>query len=251
MAGHSHWANIAIKKGAVDKKRGKLFGKLSRAIIVAAQHGGGDPTTNLALRYAIDKARKNSMPKDTIERAIKKGTGDLEGEQYVEICYEGYGAGGVAVLCDILTENRNRTAGEIRKAFEVHGGNLGSTGCVAWMFERKGLFVIQSKHVEEDSLYEVAVEAGADDVKLSGELFEVTCSPELFQAVSDALNEAKISTDVSEITQIPSSTVDLDADAGKKVLRLMDALEDNDDVQSVTSNFNISDEIMEEVASSL
>ena len=142
MAGHSHWANIAAKKGVVDKKRGKLFGKLSRAIIVAAQHGGGDPVMNLALRYAIDKARKASMPKENIDRAVKKGCGELSGENFEELVYEGYGSAGVAVLCDILTENRNRTAGEVRKIFEVHGGNLGSTGCVAWMFERKGLFLI-------------------------------------------------------------------------------------------------------------
>src|SRR5579863_7305844 len=168
MAGHSHWANIAIKKGIADKKKGKLFGKLSRAIIVAAQHGGDDPSANLALRYAIDKARKQSMPKDNIERAIKKGCGGGSLESYSEAVYEGYGPGGVAVLCDILTENRNRTAGEIRKTFEIHGGNLGATNCVAWMFERKGLFFVPAAHVNEESLYEVALDAGADDVKLSG-----------------------------------------------------------------------------------
>lgn len=248
MAGHSHWANIAAKKGVADKKRGKLFGKLSRAIIVAAQRGG-DPAANLALRYAIDKARKNSMPKENIERAIKKGTGESTDEQYSEVVYEGYGPAGVAVLCDILTENRNRTAGEIRKIFEVHGGNLGGAGCVAWMFERKGLFLIPTKHADEETLYNVALEAGADDMRNAGESYEITCAVENFQAVADALEAAKIASDVAEISRIPANTVELDADNGRKVLKLMEALEDQDDVQSVTSNYNIPDEIMEEVTS--
>ena len=247
MAGHSHWANIAHKKGAADKKRGKLFGKLSRAIIVAAQSGGGDPTTNLALRYAIDKARKNSMPKDNIERAIKKGTGEGGDANYEEVVYEGYGPEGVAVLCDILTENRNRTAAEIRKIFEVHGGNLGSTNCVAWMFDRKGLFVVPGDNVEEDKVFEIAIEAGADDVNQSGGNFEVTCAVDSFQDVNDALEAAQIPTDVAELSRIASNTVDLDAGGGRKVLKLMEALEDQDDVQTVTANFNIPDEIMEEV----
>ncbi len=249
MAGHSHWANIAIKKGKSDKKKGKLFGKLSRAIIVAAQHGGADPSANLALRYAIDKARKQSMPKDNIERAIKKGCGEGTLESYTESVYEGYGPGGVAVLCDILTENRNRTAGEIRKIFEVHEGRLGSAGCVAWMFERKGVFLIPARHVDEDKLYAVAVDAGADDVKLSGETYEVTCAPEVFHKVNDALEAAKIPTEVAEIQRVPSSTVDLDVDASRKMLKLIEALEDQDDVQSVTANYNIPDEIMEEATS--
>lgn len=249
MAGHSHWANIAHKKGAADKKRGKLFGKLSRAIIVAAQSGGGDPATNLALRYAIDKARKASMPKDNIDRAVRKGCGEGGVENYEEVVYEGYGPEGVAVLCDILTENRNRTAGEIRKIFEVHGGNLGSTNCVAWMFERKSLFTVPATNVGEEKLFEVALEAGAEDVKLEGDAFEVIAPAEAFQQVSDALEAARIPTDVSEITRIPSSTVDLDADGGRKILKLLDALEDQDDVQSVTANYNIPDEVMEAVLS--
>lgn len=247
MAGHSHWANIAAKKGVIDKKRGKLFGKLSRAIIVAAQHGGGDPVMNLALRYAIDKARKASMPKDNIDRAVKKGCGELSGEKFEELVYEGYGAAGVAVLCDILTENRNRTAGEVRKIFEVHGGNLGSTGCVAWMFERKGLFLIPTENVEEDELFEIALEAGADDVSANGDVYEVTCSVDVFQQVSDVFEEKQIPTNLGEIARIPDTTVDLGVEDGKKVLKLMEALEDHDDVQSVTANFNIPDEIMEEV----
>lgn len=247
MAGHSHWANIAAKKGVIDKKRGKLFGKLSRAIMVAAQHGGGDPTMNLALRYAIDKARKASMPKDNIERAIQKVIGGNNAEQFSEVIYEGYGPEGVAILCDILTENRNRTAGEIRKVFEVHGGNLGSTGCVAWMFEAKGLFIVPAQHVSEERLFEVALEAGADDVREADGTFEVTCAPEVFQQVSEALESAKIPTEVAEISRIPQTTVPLDAEAGRRVLKLIEALEEHDDVQSVTSNYNIPDEVMEAV----
>lgn len=247
MAGHSHWANIAIKKGAVDKKRGKLFGKLSRAIIVAAQRGT-DPAINLALRYAIDKARKNSMPKDNIERAIKKGSGELGDDLYVELLYEGYGPAGVAVLCEALTENRNRTAGEVRKVFEVHGGNLGSTGCVAWMFDRKGVFLVPASAVDEETLYEIALEAGADDVARSGDAYEILSSTDTFESVAQALESRQIPTDVSEIRRVPQSTVDLDADAGRKVLKLLDALEDLDDVQNVTANFNIPEDVMQAVA---
>ncbi len=249
MAGHSHWANIAIKKGRTDKKKGKLFGKLSRAIIVAAQHGGGDPSSNLALRYAIDKARKNSMPKDNIERAVKKGCGGGSLESYTEVVYEGYGPGGVAVLCDILTENRNRTAGEIRKIFDVSGGRLGGLGCVAWMFERKGIFLVPARNVEENTLFNAAIEAGADDVKLSGESYEVQSTPESFHKVSEALEAAKIPVEVAEIQRVPASTVDLDSDASRRMLKLIEALEDQDDVQSVTANYNIPDEIMAEAMS--
>ncbi len=249
MAGHSHWANIQQKKGVADKKRGKLFGKLSRAIIVAAQGGGGDPVMNLPLRYAIDKARKASMPKDNIDRAIKKGCGESDGERYEELVYEGYGPGGTAVLCDILTENRNRTAGEVRKIFDVNGGNLGSTGCVAWMFERKGLFVIPAEAITEEELFEMALEAGADDVSSMGETFEVTCTVDAFQGVAEALEAKKIPTNVAEYARIPSNSVNLDAKEGRKVLKLLEALEDQDDIQSVTANFNIPDDIMQELMS--
>lgn len=248
MAGHSHWANIAAKKGAVDKKRGKLFGKLARYIIVAARRGGGDPAANLALRYAIDRAKKASMPNDTIDRAIKKGTGELGVDNYDEVLYEGYGPGGVAVLCEILTENRNRTAGEVRKIFEVHGGNLGATGCVAWMFERKGVFQVPAQNVTEDRLMEVALEAGAEDVRHVGDSFEVICAPDAFQAVTDALEAAKIPTDSAELTRIAANTVDLDGEAARSVLKLIEALEDNDDVQNVVANFNIPDELMAELS---
>lgn len=249
MAGHSHWANIQNKKGAADKKRGKLFGKLARLIIVAARRGGGDPAANLALRYAIDRARKSSMPNDTIDRAVKKGTGALDTEQYDEVLYEGYGAGGVAVLCEILTENRNRTAGEIRKIFEVNGGNLGSTGCVAWMFERKGLFLVPVSAVSEERLFEIALEAGASDVAVAGEFFEVTCTPDVFQQVLAALEAEKILLESAEVTRIAANKVEVeDLETARSVLKLLELLDDNDDVQSVMANFNIADSLAAQLA---
>lgn len=244
MAGHSHWANIAHKKGRVDKKRGALFGKLSRAIIVAARRGGGDPAMNLALRYAIDKARKQSMPRDNIERAIKKGCGESGGDDYEELTYEGYGPCGVAVLCDALTDNRNRTGGEVRKTFEVHGGNLGATGCVSWMFERKGLFSIPISAIDEEKLYEIVLEAGADDVTVSATAYEVTCPVDRFQQVNEALERHKIPTDIAEFSRIPGNTVELDLDQARQVLKLLEALEENEDVQNVTANFSIPDDVM-------
>jgi YebC/PmpR family DNA-binding regulatory protein len=251
MAGHSHSANIAIRKGANDKKRGALFGKLSRAIMVAARHGGGDATTNLKLRYAIDKARANSMPKENIERAVKKGCGELEGEELTEVVYEGYGPAGVAMMCDILTENRNRTAGEVRKIFEVHGGNLGATNCVAWMFERKGLFLVPVQNVDEDRLIDVALQAGADDVKPSAKSFEVTCDPANFERVSLALASAHIPTDAAEITRLSSSSVELGLDDARRVLSLVNALEEHEDVQSVTANYSIPDELIDAASGGL
>ena len=244
MAGHSHSANIAIRKGAQDKKRGRLFGKLSRAIIVAARNGGGDPSSNLSLRYALDKARKSSMPKENIERAVKKGTGEAGDEQYEDMVYEGYAPGGVAVLCDILTENRNRTAGVVREVFKVHGGNLGSTGCVSYLFTRKGVFLVPAQHVEEDRLFEIVLEAGGEDVQKVGESFEITCDPSLFQQINEALDAAKIPTDVAEIQRIPSNTVDVDVETGKLVMEFIEALEDQDDVQTVTTNVNWPDELL-------
>jgi YebC/PmpR family DNA-binding regulatory protein len=244
MAGHSHSANIAYRKGRVDKMRGKLFGKLSRAIIVAAQRGGADPAANMTLRIAIEKARKQSMPKDNIERAIKRGAGDTSGEAFQELSYEGYGPAGVAVICDALSDNRNRTAGEIRKIFEVHGGNLGPAGCVSWMFERKGVFTIARAAASEDKVMEVALEAGADDVRDDGETFEVTCPPEAYQAVSTALEQAGLETQSAELARIPSNVVDLQGDDARKVLSLLEALEENDDVQAVTANHQIPDDVM-------
>jgi len=248
MAGHSHWANIAFKKGLVDKKRGKLFGKLARYIIVAARRGGGDPAANLALRYAIDRAKKASMPSDTIQRAVKKGTGELGTDNYDEVLYEGYGPHGVAVLCEILTENRNRTAGEVRKIFEVHGGNLGTTGCVGWMFERRGVIVVPGAQVTEDQVFEVALEAGASDVRSAGENFEVQCDPDAFQTVVSALEAASVPTEMAELARVATTTVELDAESARSVLKLMEALEDHDDIQNVFANFNIPEAVMAELS---
>jgi YebC/PmpR family DNA-binding regulatory protein len=247
MSGHSHWAGIKHRKALVDAKRGKLWGKLSKAIIVAAKLGGGDADANLRLRYAIDDAKAVSMPKDNIQRAIKKGTGEIAGGNLEEVVYEGYGAGGVAVLCEVLTDNRNRTAPEIRKIFELSDGKLGSTGCVAWMFESKGLFLIPTSRTDEDRLMEVALEAGAEDVTTQGENFEVICDPAAYQAVTDALAKAEIAPEVKQITRIPANTIDLDAEGARKVLRLMERLDDHDDVQNVSANFNIPDEVMAEI----
>jgi YebC/PmpR family DNA-binding regulatory protein len=247
MAGHSHWANIARKKALIDNKRGKVWSKLSKAIIVAAKHGGGDPAANLKLRYAIDAAKAISMPKDNIQRAIKRGTGELEGGNLEEVLYEGYGAGGVAVLCEILTDNRNRTAGEIRKIFELADGKLGASGCVAWMFDRQGLFFVAAESIAEDALMELALEAGANDVKRIEDRFEITCDPSIFAQVGAALTDGGISIDSSEITRIPQSTVDLDTETGRKVLALMERLDDHDDVQCVSSNFNLPAEALAEL----
>ena len=247
MAGHSHWAGIKHKKALVDAKRGKMWSKLSKAIIVAAKMGGGDPDANLRLRYAIDDAKAVSMPKDNIERAIKKGTGELDSDMIEEVVYEGYGAGGVAVLCEIFTDNRNRTAPEIRKIFEMSNGKLGSTGCVAWMFESKGLFLIPAAQTDEDTLMELALEAGADDVRRDGDSFEITCDPSAYETVSAALKQAGIEPEASQLAKIPQTTVDLDADTARKALKLMERLDDHDDVQSVASNFNIPDEVMAEL----
>jgi YebC/PmpR family DNA-binding regulatory protein len=244
MSGHSHWATIKHKKGAIDAKRGKLWSKLSRAIIIAARHGGGDPTMNLKLRYAIDKARQVSMPKDNIERAIKRGTGELEGMTYEEITYEGFGPGGVALMVDVLTDNRNRTAGEVRKTFERNGGNMGSAGCVGYLFERKGVFSVPAAGADEDTLMGVALDAGADDMKRSGSTYEITCDPASFAKVQDALQKNNVGVAHSEITQLPKTAMDADADVAGRVMRLMEALDDHDDVQNVYSNLNITEEMM-------
>lgn len=247
MAGHSHWAGIKHKKALIDSKRGKIWSKLSKAIIIAAKMGGGDPETNLRLRYAINDAKAVSMPKDNIERAIKKGSGELESESFDEVVYEGYGPGGVAVMCEILTDNRNRTAPEVRKIFELAGGKLGATGCVAWMFERKGLVVIDKQATDEVTLLELAMEAGAEDVKAEGDKFEVISAPDDLTTVCEALERAEIPTETAELTQIPSDKVELDTETARNVLKLMEALDDHDDVQSVYANFNIPDEAMAEI----
>ena len=247
MSGHSHWAGIKHKKALVDNKRGKLWSKLSKAIIIAAKLGGGDPAANIRLRTAILDAKAGSMPKDTIERAIKRGTGELDGGNIEEILYEGYGVGGVAVLCEIMTDNRNRTAPEIRKIFDVYNGKLGGTNCVAWMFERKGLFVIPAANVTEEQLMEVALEAGADDVKQVVANFEVACDPEKYAAVGEALEQAGLAVSAKMVTRIPKTTVDLPLEDARKVIKLLEALDDHDDVQNVSSNFSVSDEVMAQI----
>lgn len=247
MAGHSHWAGIKHKKALIDNKRGKLWSKLSKTIMVAAKMGGGDTDMNIRLRTAIADAKAVSMPKDNIERAIKKGTGELAGGDVEEILYEGYGPSGVAVLCDIVTDNRNRTAPEIRKIFEVNGGKLGATNCVAWMFERKGMFVIPAKELKEEQLMEICLEAGAEDVQDLGGKFEVTCDPDVYAQVAEALEAVGIACESKEVTRVPANTVDLDAEEARKVLKLLEALDEHDDVQSVSANLNIPDDVMAEM----
>lgn len=244
MAGHSHWAGIKHKKAVIDNKRGKAWSKCSKAIIVAAKLGGGDPDMNPRLRLAVSDAKAANMPNDTIARAIKRGTGELEGGNVDEVLYEGYGPNGVAILCDIVTDNRNRTAPEIRKLFEVNGGKLGATNCVAYLFERKGLFIFPVDGANEERLMEVALEAGAEDIKRSGDKLEVLCEPDVFTTVSDALDAADLPPESKEITRIPNNTVELDLDSARQVLKLVELLDDHDDVQSVSANFDIPDEVL-------
>ena len=249
MAGHSHWANIASKKSLVDAKRGKLWSKLAKAIIVAAKHGGADPSANLRLRYAIDAAKAVSMPKDNIQRAIKAGTGELKGGNLEESIYEGYGAGGVAVMCEILTDNKNRTAPEIRKIFEMCDGKLGGTGCVAYLFERKGVVRVPRAACDEDRIMEIAIEAGAEDVSPADDRWEVVCEPAVMTPVIDALQAASLTVDSNEIVRIPTTTVEVDdVETARKVLTLMERLDDHDDVQSVAANFNIPDQALSGLA---
>ena len=247
MAGHSKWANIKHKKAATDAKRGKMWSKLSKAIIVAAKQGGGDPAANIRLRTAIADAKAVSMPKDNIERAIRKGAGESDGDNYEEIIYEGYGPAGVAVMCDILTDNRNRTAPELRKLFEKAGGEMGRTGCVSYLFDRKGLLIVDGQAYSEDRVMEVALEAGAEDFSRQDGNFEIVCDPDAYSDVSDAFEAAEIECLTKQVTRIPQNTVDLEADDASKVLKLMEALDDHDDVQAVSSNFNISDEVMSQL----
>ena len=247
MAGHSHWAGIKHKKAAIDNKRGKLWSKLSKTILVAAKSGGGDVETNHRLRQAIQDAKDVSMPKDNITRAVKKGTGELKGGDVEEIVYEGYANHGVAVICDIVTDNRNRTAPEIRKMFEIHNGNLGATNCVGWLFDRKGLFLILAENVNEEQLMEVALEAGADDIRETDGRIEITCTPEDYTSLSDALRDAEIEVESKQVTRIPTNTIDLDVDQARQVMKLLEALDDHDDVQNVSANFNVSEEVLAEL----
>ena len=251
MSGHSKWSSIKHKTGAADAKRGKLFSKLSRAIIVAAREGGPDPAANLALQNAIEKARAVSMPKDNIERAIARGSGaDADATAFETVIYEGYGPGGVAVMAEALTDNRNRTASEVRHIFSKHDGNLGATGAVAWLFERRGVVLVAADAADEDELTLAAAEGGAEDVARDGSSFQVTADPESLTAVREAVEAAGFAVEGAELTMVPKTTVEVeDEAAARKILRLMDALEDNDDVQDVYSNFDIPERVLETAAS--
>jgi YebC/PmpR family DNA-binding regulatory protein len=251
VSGHSKWSSIKHKKGAADAKRGKLFSKLSRAIIVAAKEGGPDPAGNLALQNAIEKARSYSMPKDNIERAIARGSGaDSDAESFETVVYEGYGPSGVAVIVEALTDNRNRTASEVRHAFDKNDGNLGTSGAVAWLFERRAVVVVEAEGVDEDELTLAAAEGGADDVSLDGSTYEILAAPESLTTVREAVEAAGFSVDSAELTMRPKTTIEVaDESTARKILRLMDQLEENDDVQDVFANFDIPERVLEEVAS--
>ncbi len=245
MAGHSKWANIQHRKGRVDAARGKLWSKLSKAIIVAAKGGGGDPAANIRLRKAIDDAKAASMPKDNIQRAIKRGTGELDGATVEEVVYEGYGPGGVAVMCEALTDNRNRTTPELRAIFSKSGGEIGKTGCVSYLFERKGLFLFDA--ADEEAITEIALENGGEDVEATDDgKIQVTCAPDDYQELSEAFQAAEKIPEVSEITQIAMTNVDIDAAAAKAAIRLLETLDDHEDIQNVSTNLNITDEMLDD-----
>jgi len=248
MSGHSKWSTIKRKKGATDAKRGKIFTKLAKEIIVAARLGGGDINMNPRLRAAVADARTENMPKDNIERAIKKGTGELEGQSYEEVIYEGYGTGGVAVLVESVTDNKNRTVSDIRHIFSKNGGNMGENGCVAWLFDKKGLITVDKKAVNEEKLMDIALEAGAEDVREQEEEYEVVTPASDFEAVKKALDDQKVPYLAAEITMLPRTTVQIeDEKQAQQVLRLMEALEDYDDVQHAYANFDIPDAILEAI----
>jgi YebC/PmpR family DNA-binding regulatory protein len=246
MSGHSKWSTIKRKKGKADAERGKLFGKINRLISVAARHGS-DPETNSDLRNAIQLARENNMPNDTVERAIKRGTGEIDGVSYEEVIYEGYGPGGVAVLVKVLTDNRNRTVSEIRRIFSKHGGNLGSTGCVAWIFFQKAYFLFDRAKVDQDKILDLALEVEVDDIGIDEKNVEVTLSTTEFEKFKKILEKNQVEYSLAEITMIPQTTVDLEGKKAEQMLILMEQLEDHDDVQNVYANFNIDDKIIEEL----
>jgi len=245
MSGHSKWSSIKHKKGAADAKRGKIFSKLIKEITVAARMGGGDADGNPRLRTAIAAAKAENMPKDNITRAVKKGAGEIEGVSYEESSYEGYGPGGVAVLVDCLTDNKNRAVAEVKHQFERHGGNLGEPGCVAWMFEQKGLIVLEKDKVDEEQLLELALEAGAEDVEEGESEFDVITDPSEFETVKKAIDDAGMPHTLAEVTMIPKNTVKVEGKKAQQMLNLMQGLEDNDDVSHVYANFDISDEVLE------
>ncbi|MGA1868701.1 MAG: YebC/PmpR family DNA-binding transcriptional regulator [bacterium] len=244
MSGHSKWASIKHKKAGIDAKRGKAFTKVIKEITVAARLGGGDPNGNPRLRSAIANARSINMPHDNVTRAIKKGTGELPGVHYEEAMYEGYGPGGVAIMISIMTDNKNRSVAEIRHLLSKHNGNLGESGCVAWMFEKKGFIVVDKKDTTEDKLIEVALDSGAQDVVTQDETYEVTTAPEDMETVKEAIIAAGISVSMGEVTMIPQNTVKLEGKQASQMIKLMDALEDHDDVQNVYANFDIPDEVL-------
>ncbi len=250
MSGHSKWSSIKHKKGAADAKRGKLFSKLSRAIIVAAKEGGGDPANNLALQNAIEKAKSYSMPKDNIDRAIAKGSGaDADADAFETIVYEGYGPEGVALIVEALTDNRNRTAADVRHLFAKNGGNLGATGAVAWQFDRRGVVIVPAEGVDDEELLLVAADGGADDLDRDGDVFQVTSAPESLSSVREAIEAAGFSVDSAELMLVPKTTVAVEDEAkARQVMRLIDELEDNDDVQEVFANFDIPEQVLEAVA---
>jgi YebC/PmpR family DNA-binding regulatory protein len=248
MSGHSRWSQIKRKKGKADVQRGKLFSKILREITVAARNGGGDPKANMRLKAAIESAKEANMPADNIKRAVQKGTGELPGESYEEITYEGYAPGGVAVMIDVLTENRNRTGPEIRHTFEKFGGNMGSSGAVAWMFERKGIITADAERISEDELLDKALEAGATDFRRVEKAFEITTAPAQMDAVRDALAQARVPIIEAQVTYVPQSTVRVEGKEATSVVKLIEALEELDDVQSVYANYDIPDEVLEAIS---
>ncbi len=248
VSGHSKWATIKHKKGAADAKRGKLWGKIIKEITIAARLGGGDINANPRMRTAVEKAKASNMPNDTIDRAIKKGTGELEGTSYDEITYEGYGPGGVALLINAMTDNKNRTVGEIRSILTKWGGSMGETGCVNWMFHKKGMIVVPQEQIKEDDLMELVINAGAEDMHTLPDTYEVVTGPEDFEAVKQAVEKKNLKPTLAEIMMVPQSTVALAEDKARSMLKLMELLDDHDDVQKVSANFDISDEIMEAIA---
>ncbi|MBI4590739.1 MAG: YebC/PmpR family DNA-binding transcriptional regulator [Candidatus Rokubacteria bacterium] len=247
MSGHSRWAQIKRKKAKTDQQRGKLFTKVIREITVAARSGGGDPKINMRLKAAIEAAKAASMPADNIKRAVQKGTGELPGEMYEEVTYEGYGPGGVAVMVRVVTDNKNRTAHEIRRFFEKHSGNLGQVGCVGWMFERKGVIQVDAERIDEDDLLALALDAGATDMRRVEKVYEITTSPDEMEAVRRALEERKVPVLEAQVSMVPLSTVRAEGKEAQAVLRLVEALEEQDDVQAVYANYDIPDEVIDAV----
>lgn len=244
MAGHSKWAQIKRKKAVTDARRGKLWSKLLKEVSVAARIGGDDPAGNARLRTAIQDARAANVPNDNIDRAVKRGSGQLDGVTYEEVVYEGYGAGGVAVLIETLTDNRNRTVSDVRHLFSKHGGNLGENGCVGWMFDKRGYFAIASSEMAEEEFMELALELGAEDISIEDEIFEIYSKPEEYAAMREALEERGVELEAGQLAMLPQSTVKLEAGDAGKVLRLVEALEDHDDIQHVWSNFDVDEEVL-------